>query len=230
MPATSPAHPHRVLPHVWRLACIAIVALGLAGCGAAGARPAEGATDGVLSGKRIAILVDDGFEQSELEEPWRALRDAGAQPVVVAPRAGAVRGWSGSAWGKRVSVDVPLSGARSRDFAALVLPGGVISPDRLRMDPAAVAFVRGFVEEGKPIAAICHGPWTLIEAGGVKGRTLTSWPSLRTDLINAGAVWVDAAVFRDGNMVTSRKPSDLPAFTTTMIQAFAGMMAGYVQR
>ena len=150
--------------------------------------------------------------------------------MLVSPRAGTVRSWSGSEWGDEVRVDVPLSDARSRDFSALVLPGGVISPDRLRLNPAAVAFVRAFVDEHKPIAAICHGPWTLIEAGGVKGRTMTSWPSLRTDLINAGAVWIDAPVFRDGNLVTSRKPSDLPAFTSTMIQVFSGAMAGYALR
>lgn len=229
MPVSRLHHPRPPGP-VWWLAGVAIVALAFPGCGDPELRSTKAPLDGVLSGKRIAILIDDGFEQSELHEPWRALRDAGARPVLVAPHAGMVRGWSGSDWGERVRVDVPLGDARPRDFDALVLPGGVISPDRLRMDPDAVAFVRAFVDERKPIAAICHGPWTLIEAGGVKGRTLTSWPSLRTDLINAGAEWIDVAVFRDGNLVTSRKPSDLPAFNSTMIQVFAGMIAGYVQR
>lgn len=229
MPVNGLHHPHPPT-QAWWLVGVAIVALALSGCGGPELRSADAPPDGLLSGKRIAILVDDGFEQSELHEPWRALHAAGAQPVLVAPHAGTVRGWSGSDWGDRVRVDVPLSDARSRDFNALVLPGGVISPDRLRMNPDAVAFVRAFVDERKPIAAICHGPWTLIEAGGVKGKTLTSWPSLRTDLVNAGAVWIDVAVFRDGNLVTSRKPADLRAFNTTMIQVFGGMIAGGVQR
>lgn len=227
MPSRVRHHP--IQPPLGWLASAAIAMLALHGCGADSRSGAE-QRDGVLSGKNIAFLVADGFELSELQEPWRAVRDAGGRPVLVAPGSGTVRSWSDGDWAEPVRIDVSLGEARSRDFAALVLPGGVISPDRLRMDADAVAFVRAFVDEHKPIAAICHGPWTLIEAGGVKGRTLTSWPSLRTDLLNAGALWVDAAVFRDGNLVTSRKPADLPAFNSTMIQVFSGMIAGYAQR
>ncbi len=193
----------------------------------AGCSPQERtAIPGPLSGKRIAILTEDGFEQSELIEPRRALEAAGASTVVVSPRSGHVRGWSDDQWGERVAVDVALVKANPQDYDALLLPGGVINPDRLRLNTQAVAFVQTFVQERKPIAAICHGPWMLIDADGVRGRTVTSWPSLRADLINAGAVWIDAEVFRDGNLVTSRKPADIPAFNVTMIQAFSGMMAG----
>lgn len=199
-----------------------VVTLLLSGCG-----PQERtAIPGPLNGKRVAILTEDGFEQSELLEPRRALDDAGAITIVVSPRSGHVRGWSHDDWGERVAVDVTLADTRPQDYDALLLPGGVMNPDRLRLNPQAVAFVHAFVQERKPIAAICHGPWTLINADGVKGRTLTSWPSIRADLINAGAVWIDAEVFRDGNLVTSRKPSDIPAFNATMIQAFSGMIAG----
>jgi protease I len=205
---------------------LVMVVLVLQACG----DPTTRASAGVLTGKRVAILTEDGFEQSELLEPRRALREAGAHTVVVSPRPGTVRGWSGSDWGAHVPVDVTLADTRPGDYDALLLPGGVMNPDRLRMDPAAVAFVHAFVVERKPIAAICHGPWTLIDAGGVTGRTLTSWPSLRADLTNAGATWVDAEVFCDGNLVTSRKPADLPAFNSMMIQAFSGTMVGYATR
>ena len=182
------------------------------------------AIPGALNGKRVAILAEDGFEQSELLEPRRALDQAGALTFVVSPRNGSIRGWDHDAWGERVAVDVALENARAQDYDALLLPGGVMNPDRLRINPAAVTFVHAFVLDRKPIAAICHGPWTLINADGVKGRTLTSWPSLRADLMNAGAVWVDVDVFRDGNLVTSRKPSDIPAFNATMIQAISGVI------
>ncbi len=175
------------------------------------------AANGPLAGKRIAMLAVDGFEQSELLQPRTALAEAGAEVVVVSPLPGPLRGWDHDRWGASVPVDLPLNAARAADFAALVLPGGVMNPDRLRMDAQAVAFVRGFVSCNQPIAAICHGPWTLIEADGVRGRHLTSWPSLRTDLVNAGAQWSDEAVVIDGLLVTSRKPDDLPRFIAAII-------------
>src|SRR5579872_237475 len=173
-----------------------------------------------LQGKRVAILVTDGFEQAELLEPRKALDEAGATTEVVAPKEGKVKGWNHKEWGNEVPVDVPLKSAKAEDFDALLLPGGVMNPDHLRMDPAAVAFVKHFVDAGKPIAAICHGPWTLIEAGAVRGKTVTSWPSLKTDLSNAGANWVDKEVVSDGELVTSRKPDDIPAFNREMIRLF----------
>jgi protease I len=174
-----------------------------------------------LQSKRIAILVDNGFEQVELLEPRKALEDAGATTEVVSPQSGKVKGWNHKEWGGEIPVDVPLKSAHAEDFHALLLPGGVMNPDHLRMNPEAVEFVRQFVDAGKPIAAICHGPWTLIEAGAVQGHTITSWPSLKTDLKNAGANWVDKEVVRDGKFVTSRKPDDLPAFNREMIRLFA---------
>jgi protease I len=174
-----------------------------------------------LQSKRIAILVDNGFEQVELLEPRKALDDAGATTEVVSPQSGKVKGWNHKEWGGEIPVDVPLKSAHAEDFHALLLPGGVMNPDHLRMSPEAVEFVRQFVDAGKPIAAICHGPWTLIEAGAVQGHTITSWPSLKTDLKNAGANWVDKEVVRDGKFVTSRKPDDLPAFNREMIRLFA---------
>jgi len=179
-----------------------------------------------LQGKNIAILVTDGFEQSELLEPRKALDEAGTTTKVVSPADGKVKGWNHKEWGNEVPVDVPLKSAKAGEFDALLLPGGVMNPDHLRMDPAAVAFVKQFTDAGKPVAAICHGPWTLIEAGAVKGRTITSWPSLKTDLTNAGAKWVDQEVVRDGQLVTSRKPDDIPAFNREMIQMFADSKAG----
>ena len=176
-----------------------------------------------LQGKRVAILATDGFEQAELLEPRKALDDAGATTMVVSPKEGKIKGWNHTDWGTEVPVDVSLKSAKAEDFHALLLPGGVMNPDRLRMDPEAVAFVKRFVDTGKPIAAICHGPWTLIEAGAVGRHTLTSWPSLKTDLKNAGAIWVDREVVSDGNLVTSRKPDDIPAFNREMIQLFAGV-------
>ena len=174
-----------------------------------------------LQGKRVAILAAEGFEQSELLEPRRALDEAGAITRVVSPSKGAVQGWKHFDKGERVPVDVPLAEADAGDFDALLLPGGVANPDQLRALPEAVEFVRGFVDAKKPMAAICHGPWTLIEAGGVEGRKMTSWPSLQSDLRNAGANWVDEEVVADRGLVTSRKPADIPAFNREMIEAFA---------
>jgi protease I len=177
-------------------------------------------TDRTLQGKKVAILATDGFEQSELLEPRKALDEAGAQTQVVSPNAGKIKGWNHKDWGKDVSVDMKLDSADASSFDALLLPGGVMNPDQLRMNPAAVDFVRHFVDNGKPIAAICHGPWTLVEANAVRGRTLTSWPSLRTDIRNAGGNWVDKEVVNEKGLVTSRKPDDLPAFNREMIRLF----------
>lgn len=171
-----------------------------------------------LNGKRVAILVTDGFEQIEMTEPRQALDQAGAQTHLIAPREGKVKGWNHTEWGDQFNVDVPLDGARPQDYEALLLPGGVMNPDKLRMDGRAVEFARHFVESGKPVAVICHGPWTLIEAGAVRGRTLTSWPSLKTDLQNAGAKWVDQEVVTDKGLVSSRKPADIPAFSRKLIE------------
>jgi protease I len=174
-----------------------------------------------LDGRRVAILAAEGFEQSELLEPRKALQDAGAETKVVSPAKDEVQGWKHFEKGEKVRVDVPLEQADADDFDALLLPGGVANPDQLRMQPKAVAFVRSFFEAGKPVAAICHAPWTLIEAGVVRGRTVTSWPSLKTDLTNAGAKWVDQEVVTDNGLVTSRKPADIPAFNRKMIEEFA---------
>lgn len=174
-----------------------------------------------LRNKRIAALVDNGFEQSELLEPKEALEAAGATVDIVSPQNFRVKGWQHSDWGQGVSVDRHVDDAKADEYDALLLPGGVMNPDQLRINPAAVRFVKSFVEAGKPIAAICHGPWTLIEAGATKGRRLTSWPSLATDLRNAGAQWVDAECVVDNGLVTSRKPDDIPAFNKKMIEEFA---------
>jgi protease I len=179
-----------------------------------------------LKGKRVAILVTDGFEQVELTEPRKALQDAGAETQVVSPADGRVKGWDHKDWGDEISVDVPLKSAKADDFDALLLPGGVMNPDNLRMDPKAVSFVRDFVDSGKPVAAICHGPWTLIEADAVRGRTVTSWPSLQTDIRNAGGNWVDKEVVNNRGLVTSRKPDDIPAFNREMISLFSQNTAG----
>jgi protease I len=174
-----------------------------------------------LTGKKVAILVDEGFEQVELIKPRKALDRIGASTQVVSPRENEVRGWNLKKWGKPVAVDVPLESANPADFDALLLPGGVMNPDKLRTNPKAVEFVKHFIDSSKPVAAICHGPWTLIEAGGVKGRTLTSWPSLQTDIQNAGGNWVDQEVVTDQGLVTSRKPDDIAAFNKKMIEEFA---------
>lgn len=178
-----------------------------------------------LKGRRVAVLATDGFEQVELTEPVKALRQAGAEVTIVAPKPGEIQGMNHHDKGERVKVDRSLAEASPDEFAALVLPGGVANPDALRIEPRAVAFVRHFVDQHKPIAAICHGPWTLIEAGGVKGRKMTSWPSLQSDLRNAGAEWSDQEVVIDRDMVTSRKPDDLPAFCQQMLALFAGRLA-----
>lgn len=174
-----------------------------------------------LKGLTVAILAENGFEQVELVEPRRALEEAGAETLVVSPQRERVRGWDFTEWGRDLPVDVALDQAKPDEFDALLLPGGVMNPDRLRMQPAAVAFVRHFVQSGKPVAVICHGPWTLIEAGVVRGRKMTSWPSLKTDLRNAGGEWVDQDVVVDGNLVSSRKPDDIPAFNRAMVELFS---------
>jgi protease I len=178
-----------------------------------------------LENLKVAILVDDGFEQAELSEPRKALDAAGAKTWVISAKPGRVRGWNKREWGDEVAVDLPLDAAKPSDFGALLLPGGVMNPDHLRMDPKAVAFARAFIEAAKPVAAICHGPWLLIECGGARGRRLTSWPSLKTDLQNAGANWVDEPVVVDEKLVTSRKPDDIPAFNRGMLELFAGVTA-----
>jgi protease I len=175
----------------------------------------------MLQGLKVAILVEDGFEQVELVEPRKALDRAGAETRVVSPRHKRVRGWKFKDWGDELSVDVALDQAQAHDFDALLLPGGVMNPDALRMQPKAVAFVKSFFDAGKPVAVICHGPWTVIEAGAARGRKIASWPSLKTDLRNAGAEWVDQEVVVDGNLVSSRKPDDLPAFNREMIELFS---------
>lgn len=172
-----------------------------------------------LKGKKIAFLATDGFEQVELTEPRKALDDAGATTVVISPKRGEIKGWEFKDWGDTVTVDKVLDDANPNEYDALVLPGGVINPDHLRMEPKAVNFVRQFVATGKTVAAICHGPWTLLEAGALKGKTVTSWPSLKTDLKNAGATWVDQDVVKDGNFIFSRKPDDIPAFSKAIIES-----------
>jgi len=173
-----------------------------------------------LEGKRIAFLVAaEGVEQVELTEPWKAVQQAGATPVLVSPEAGKVQAFNHLDKADTFEVDVAVADADPAGFAALVLPGGVANPDLLRTDETAVAFVSTFVESGKPVAAICHAAWTLVEAGVVSGRTLTSWPSLQTDVRNAGGTWVDEQVVVDGNLITSRKPDDLEAFNAKLVEA-----------
>jgi protease I len=171
-----------------------------------------------LEGYRVAILATNGFEQSELMVPQRRLKEEGAEVDVVSPRPGKIKGWKDKNWGDDVMVDRTLADASSDDYDALVLPGGVINPDHLRMDTNAVDFVRAFYESGKPVAAICHGPWLLVEAGVLDGKQVTSWPSLRTDITNAGADWVDQDVVVDDGLITSRKPDDLEAFIAKLIE------------
>ena len=174
---------------------------------------------GELDGRKIAVLATDGVEQVELTEPVKALKAAGADVKIVSDKK-EIQAFQHHEKGKKLAVDASLDAAGASDFDGLVLPGGVINPDALRLLPAAIDFVRHFVKAKKPIAAICHGPWTLIDAGGVEGKKMTSWPSLKTDLSNAGASWVDEQVVSDGGLVTSRKPDDLPAFTKKMIEEF----------
>lgn len=174
-----------------------------------------------LNGKTIAILATDGFEQSELMEPRKNLESAGAKTEIVSLKPGQIKGWNHTDWGESVRVDQTLNTAKAEDYDALVLPGGVINPDHLRMESQAVNFVREFVSAGKTIGAICHGPWTLLETGALAGKTVTSWPSLKTDLKNAGANWVDKEVVADGRIITSRKPDDIPAFSKALIESVA---------
>jgi protease I len=174
-----------------------------------------------LRNKRVAVLAEHGFEQSELIEPKKALEQAGATVEVISPQNGTIKGWQHKNWGDEIVVDRPLDQAQPEQYDALLLPGGVMNPDKLRINEKAIAFIKHFVDSGKPIAAICHGPWPLIDAGGVKGRKITSWPSLKTDLTNAGAQWVDQEVVTDRGLVTSRKPDDIPAFNRKMIEEFA---------
>ncbi len=174
-----------------------------------------------IANRKIAVLATDGFEPAELVEPVKALKGASAEVVVVAPKPGQIQGMQHHDKGDMIRVDHDLDSVSASSFDALVLPGGVANPDTLRTNPQAVAFVKHFVDTNKPIAAICHGPWTLIEADGVRGHKMTSWPSLRTDLSNAGATWEDSSVVVDGNLVTSRKPDDLSDFCRAMIALFA---------
>jgi protease I len=183
-----------------------------------------------LLNKRVAILATDGFEQAELEEPMQALEMAGATVSIVSPMPVKIQGMKHADKGAQFDVDVPLDHANPEDFDALMLPGGLMNPDELRSTPEAVNFVRAFADAGKPIAAICHAPWILIEAGLVKGRRLTSWPAIQTDIKNAGGEWVDEEVVVDQGLVTSRKPGDIPAFNAKMIEEIgegrhAGMTA-----
>ncbi|MDG4821545.1 type 1 glutamine amidotransferase [Asanoa sp. WMMD1127] len=174
-----------------------------------------------LDGKRIAFLATDGVEEAEYAEPRDAVEKAGATAELISIKSGSIQSMDHDEKSKTYPVDREVSGANAADYDALVLPGGVQNPDKLRMDQGAVAFVKAFAEAGKPIAVICHGPWTLVEAGVVKGRTITSYPSVRTDLVNAGANWVDQEVVVDGNLISSRNPSDIPAFNKTIVEKFA---------
>lgn len=177
---------------------------------------------GKLTNKRIAVLATDGFEESEFTKPMERLKQEGAEVDVVSLKPGEIKGWAHTEWGGKYKVDTTVEEAEAEDYDGLVLPGGVMNPDKLRVDEQAVSFVNGFFEAGKPIAAICHGPWTLIETGKLEGRTLTSYHSIQTDLKNAGVNWVDEEVAVDGNLVTSRKPDDLPAFCDKMVEVFSG--------
>jgi protease I len=174
-----------------------------------------------LDGFRVAILVAEGFEEVEMTKPRKALQDAGAKTDLISPKAGKVLSFEHHTPSKEYDVDRTLADVKANEYDALLLPGGVINPDTLRINADAVAFVKSIFEEQKPVAAICHGPWTLIEAGVVKGMTLTSWPSLKTDITNAGGVWIDAEVSQDRHLVTSRMPDDIPAFNERMIAIFA---------
>jgi protease I len=173
-----------------------------------------------LKKKRVAILATDGVEQVELLEPSKALQDAGATADVISPKSGQIKGWNHTDWGQKIPVDVELKSADPNQYDALLLPGGVMNPDHLRQDPDAVKFVKSFFEAHKPVAAICHGPWLLVEADVVRGRKVTSWPSLKTDIRNAGGQWTDEQVVTDQGLVTSRKPDDIPAFNKKMVEEF----------
>ena len=174
-----------------------------------------------LSGKRVAFLATDGVEQVELTEPWKVTKEAGAEVELVSLKPGEIQAVQHREKSDRFTVDRTVEEAREEEYDALVVPGGVANPDRMRMDPRAVGFVRAFFQAGKPVAVICHGPWMLVEADVVRGRTVTSWPSLQTDIRNAGGVWVDEEVHIDNGLVTSRKPDDLPAFCAKLVEEFA---------
>lgn len=174
-----------------------------------------------LDGKKIAILVANGFEEVEMTEPRKALEEAGAKTELISPEDSKVKAWNKENWGDEYEVDVKLESASPGDYNGLLLPGGVMSPDKLRRNNDAVKFVKAFFEEGKPIGAICHGPWTLIETGALEGRKVTSFPSIKTDLENAGAKWIDEEVVVDEGLVTSRKPSDIPAFNRKLVEEYA---------
>jgi len=179
-----------------------------------------------LEGKKVAILVADGFEQVELTGPRQALDAAGAETQIVSPAKGKVKGWQHTEWGDEMKVDVPLDQARADQFDALLLPGGVMNPDHLRRNPQAQQLVKAFFDADKPVAAICHGPWTLIDAGVARGRKMTSYETIQTDLKNAGVQWVDQEVVIDGNLTTSRKPDDIPAFNKAIVEQFAKAPVG----
>jgi protease I len=181
----------------------------------------DSGTSESLRGVRVAILATDGFEQAELTEPRKALDAAGADTAIISPKKDKVRGWKMKEWGDEVQVDQTLDRADPSNYDALVLPGGVINADALRMQPQAVKFVKSFFDAGKPVGVICHAPWALIESGVVRGHRMTSWPSLKTDLTNAGAEWVDEEVVVDGKLVTSRKPDDIPAFNREIKRLFS---------
>jgi protease I len=172
-----------------------------------------------LKHRKVAILTEEGFEEAELTKPMAALEEAGAKVHVISSKSGKIKSWDEKDWGKKIEVDKTIADAHAESYDALVLPGGVINPDKLRLNKEAVAFVKAFMESGKPVAAICHGPQTLIETGLLKGRRMTSFPSLKTDLENAGATWVDEEVVQDGNLITSRKPADIPAFNKKLIES-----------
>ncbi|MBF9251695.1 type 1 glutamine amidotransferase [Pontibacter sp. 172403-2] len=175
-----------------------------------------------LKGKKVAVLVEEGFEQVELTKPMQALKDAGAEADIISPNKNSeIKAWNHTDWGDKFKVDKKLSDVKAEDYNALLLPGGVMNPDKLRANKDAVSFVNKFMEAGKPVAAICHGPWTLIETGKVQGKKMTSYPSLQTDLKNAGADWVDQEVVVDKGLVTSRNPDDIPAFNKKMVEEFA---------
>jgi len=183
-----------------------------------------------IEGKRVAVLATDGFEQSELMEPKRSLEEAGAVTTVVSLKAGEIRGWKDKNWGDSLKVDQVVAEADPEAFDALLLPGGVMNPDQLRMDDDAVEFVAAFIESSKPVGAICHGPWLLVEAGVLEDRTVTRWPSLRTDIENAGGTWVDEEVVVDNGLVTSRNPGDIPAFSKKLIEEIAKGQEHHAER
>jgi protease I len=176
-----------------------------------------------LAGKRVAFLATDMFEQVELAEPWKAVEEAGGKPELVSIRRGEIQGFNHYDKADKFKVDKHVSEVSADDYDAIVQPGGVGNPDRLRMDEQAVAFFRSFFDAGKPAAVICHGPWMLVEADVARGRTITSWPSLKTDIRNAGGNWVDREVVVENGLVTSRKPDDLPAFCANLVEQFAGV-------